>query len=222
MNSPLRRHLTLVALLLVAFAPGLPGADAPPEAGELLDPATADASWRELFAALASHGAVSATFTERRWFSVRKEPVVLHGELRHSPERGLSLRYISPEEQMMIVDAQGILLRNAAGRSRALKADPRAPQVDALLLQVLRFDVAALHALFEMRGTRTAAHWRLALLPRTPELARAIGQLTVEGESAAVQRLEFSRGPKQRVEVLIEAARTGVVFSAEEQRKFFR
>lgn len=218
----LRRFLLQIPVLLACLAPGpLRAEGAEPEAA-VLDPAQLDSGWRELFAALAAHGAVSSTFTERRWFAVRKEPVELRGELRHSPERGLSLRYTAPEEQLMIVDTQGILLRNAAGRSRALKPDPRSPQIDALLLPVLRFDLAELHRTFEIRGARDGARWRLEFTPRVPELARAAGQLRVQGEDATVQLLAFSRGPKQRVEVAIEATQTGVVFSAEELKRFFR
>ena len=213
--------LLLAAALLATAVPVGLRADTPVEAA-VLDPEHLDAGWRDLFATLAGHGAVASTFTERRWFSVRKEPVVLRGELRHSPERGLSLRYTEPEEQLMIIDVQGILLRNAAGRSRALKSDPRAPQVDALLLPVLRFDLAALERTFEIRGTRDGARWRLDFTPRTPELARALGQLAVWGEGATVRQLEFSRGPKQRVEVAIETTQTGVTFSADELKRFFR
>lgn len=223
----------LVATLLVLAAspstslhadePAAPSTNpAPMPPAEPLDPAACDATWRTLFETVAAQGAVFSTFTERRWFSVRKEPVVLQGELRHSPERGLCLRYVKPEEQMMIIDTQGILLRNAAGRQRALKTDPRAPQVDTMLLHVLRFDMAALHRLFEIRAAREVDRWKLEFTPRTPELARAVGRLTVEGEATAVRRLEFSRGPKQRVEVQIGETRTGVTFTAEEFAKFFR
>lgn len=221
MITRLRPCLAGLAVLLAACAvPAAHAVDQP--AGDLIDPAACDDSWRALFRAVSAQGAVFSTFTERRWFSVRKEPVVLQGELRHSPERGLSLRYTAPEEQMMIIDAQGILLRNAAGRQRALKTDPRAPQVDAMLLHVLRFDMAALHRLFEIRGTRDDAGWRLVFTARTPELARAVGQLTVEGAASAVRRLEFSRGPKQRVEVQIHDTKTAVTFAADEFVKYFR
>jgi len=204
----------LVLLAAVAYAPL--------RASEVIDPAAVDPAWRELFDALARQGAVRASFIERRWFSVRKEPVVLRGELRHDRERGLSLRYTAPEEQLMIVDAQGIVLRDARGRSRTLKSDPRAPQVDALLLHVLRFDLAALHAAFEIRGLRTDAGWQLEFTPRTEALARSAGRMLVQGEGEAVRRLEFQRGPKQRVEVGIESAETGATFSDEELRRYFR
>jgi len=216
------RHAAALALLVAIGAAALPlrAEDVPP--GERIDPATVDDSWRALFDALAAQGAVFSTFTERRWFSVRPQAVELQGELRHSLEHGLSLHYTQPETQTMIVDAQGILLRNAAGRERALKTDPRAPQIDTMLLHILRFDLAALHRLFEIRGRREAAGWRLEFTARSPELDRAVGRVTVDGVDAGVRRLEFSRGPKQRVEVEIRETRTGVTFTADELTKYFR
>ena len=181
-----------------------------------------DAEWTPLFAALAGQGGVRSTFTEHRWFSVKKTPVVLHGELRHSDARGLSLHYTEPEEQVMLVDAKGLMLRDARGRTRTMAADPRAPRMDAALLPVLRFDLPALLQLFTLRAAREGDDWRLDFAPRTPELARHLSTLTVEGAGERVRRLEFRRSAKQRVEDLIEETQTGVTFTAEEEKRFFR
>ncbi len=235
MRYPRESRLCCTALLCtLAGWIGVPAAlgaaeDAAPDTtsvetggGRLLDPAALDEAWTTILAALAKPHTVKAAFTERRWFSVRKQPVVLQGELRRSPEHGLSLRYTEPEEQLMIIDATGVLLRNAAGRSRALKGDPRAPQIDALLLPILRFDLNALHGRFEIRGTLEGERWRLDLVPRATESARSMGHVAVAGEGELVRQITFSRGPKQRVEVALGETQLGVPFSAEELRRFFR
>lgn len=203
-------------------APTAPVAATDAASGSVLDPAALDEAWSKIIAALARPQTVRADFTERRWFAVRKLPVVLQGELRRSPERGLSLRYAEPEEQLMVIDGAGVLLRNSAGRTRTLRSDPRAPQIDALLLPILRFDLAALHERFEMRGTLAGAQWRLDLVPRAAELARSAGRVAISGDGELVRRIEFSRGPKQRVEVELGETRLGVEFSDEELRRYFR
>jgi hypothetical protein len=142
--------------------------------------------------------------------------------LRHSEARGLSLHYTQPEEQVMVVDAKGLMLRNAAGRTRSMAADPKAPRIDAALLPVLRFDLPVLLQLFSLRAARDGDDWRLDFIPRTPELARSLSVLTVEGAGERVRRLEFRRSAKQRVEVRIETTETGVTFGAEEEKRFFR
>ena len=211
----------LLALLLALPALGVRAA-VPTAPGPELVAGGNDAAWTPLFAALAAQGGVRSTFTENRWFSVRKEPVVLRGELRHSDERGLSLHYTQPEEQLMLVDAKGLMLRDAKGRTRSMAADPRAPRMDAALLPVLRFDLPALLKLFTLRAARDGDDWRLDFVPRTPELARHLSTLTVEGSGERVSRLEFRRSAKQRVEVLIGETQTGVTFTAEEEKRFFR
>jgi len=214
----MKQLLVILALLLSAGA----RAAVPSAPGLELVAGGNDAEWTPLFAALAGQGGVRSTFTENRWFSVKKTPVVLHGELRHSDERGLSLHYTEPEEQVMLVDAKGLMLRDAKGRTRSMAADPRAPRMDASLLPVLRFDLPALLKLFTLRAARDGDDWRLDFAPRTPELARHLSTLTVEGSGERVRRLEFRRSAKQRVEVLIEETQTGVTFTAEEEKRFFR
>ncbi len=214
----MKRLLPVLALCLCAAA----RAAVPAAPGPELVAGENDAAWAPLFAALAAQGGVHSTFTEHRWFSVKKAPVVLRGELRHSDARGLSLHYTEPEDQVMVVDAKGLLMRNAQGRTRSMAADPRAPRMDAALLPVLRFDMPALLHLFTLRAARDGDDWRLDFAPRTPELARHLSTLVVEGAGERVRRLEFRRSAKQRVEVLIEETRTGVTFTAEEEKRFFR
>jgi outer membrane lipoprotein-sorting protein len=214
--------MKLLRLLLLVFVVGtVPGADLSGP-GPVLELDRAGDDWKALFSALASQGAVFSTFTEQRWFSVRPKPVVLEGELRHSAELGLCLHYTKPNEQQIVVDSQGVLLRDARGRSRSIKADPNAPRADSILLHVLRFDQAALLQVFELHAARDGARWRLDFVPRTKAFARSLGQVTVEGENQSVQRLQFRRTADQRIEVLIRETRTGVEFTADEKKRFFR
>ena len=211
----------LLFLLLFAVAPGL-RAELPAEPGPELILGDNDAAWQPLFAALAAKGTVCSAFTEQRWFPFRKTPVVLEGEMRFSPARGLSLRYVRPDERLMIADAKGMLLRDARGRSREVPADPRAPDINAALLPVLRFDRVELGKQFHLYAVRAGEEWRLDFVPRSAELARSLGRITVIGAGEAVRRLEFRRSATQRVEILIGATRTGVTFTPDEERRFFR
>ena len=211
------KALCLSLLLAVAAAAAVPA-----EPGPLLVPGQDDAGWRELFAALAAQGPVWSAFTEHRWFSVKKEPVVLSGELRHSAARGLSLHYTAPEEQLAVIDARGVLLRSAKGRTREIAADPHHPQADAALLPVMRGDLPELEKSFEVHAAREGDDWRLDFVPRDPALARQTGTITVSGSGRFVRRLQFQHSARQRVEVLIGETRTGVTFTPEEEKRFFR
>jgi hypothetical protein len=113
----------------------------------------------------------------------------------------------------MIIDEQGILLRDAAGRTRELPDN-----ANAALLPVLRFDLPALAQLFELKGAREGADWRIEFIPRDT----AQKSLLVTGRDETVTSLEFHPTASQRIEITITATRTGVPFSSSELTQFFR
>lgn len=211
----------LCALLFLAALAGV-RADPLDTPGPVIVAGQNDAEWQKLSATLRAKGAVFAPFTERRYFPFRTEPTVLEGEMRWSPERGLSLRYTKPDERMMIADTQGIVLRNASGRSRSLKPDARVPDPSATFLPVLRFDFAALDKHFEMRALRRDEAWRLDFTPRTEAERKTTGTITVWGTGDAVQHLALRQSDTQHIEIEMGTAKTGVTFTADELKRFFR
>jgi hypothetical protein len=222
--SSLMRFFTVilfsVALALPARAaaePALPTSEQPSILAGEDGPA-----WRDLFATLSGQGAVAAAFLERRWFAVRKQPVVLEGEMRMSPQHGLSLHYLDKRGRTMIVDEKGVLLRDDRGRSRTVPADSPAAGAGALLLPVMQFDLPELEKQFVISGTRDGGAWRLELVPRQNDLGQALRSVVIAGSGSDVDQLVIDRGEKQRIEIEIADTRTGVTFSAEEQKRFFR
>jgi hypothetical protein len=209
-----------LALLLVC---GVLGGAA--ETDPLIKPehclAPAAPAWGDLIEAFAHHPDIAADFIERRHFSFKKEPVELKGEVRVSATRGLSLHYTAPEERTVILDAQGVLMRAAAGE-QAPPADPRAAAANAALLHVLRFDLGMLETDFELYGQRDGATWTLALVPRTEAQRRSIGRITVSGEAAAVRHIELRRSAKQFIEIVIGPPRAAAAFTADDMKRFFR
>lgn len=194
----------------------------PAEPGPVIVPGQNDADWLPLFAQLAPQGPVFSTFTERRRFPFRREPVQLHGEMRLHPERGLSLHYGKPEERTMIIDHAGMLQRDKRGRTRAVPSDPQVTALNSALLPVLQFDQAEILRRFEILAARDGDDWRLDFVPRDPALARTLGRLTTWGRGDRLERIEFRRSEKQRVEIVIETAERDVAFSEADLARFFR
>lgn len=209
--------------LLLATGPVTQAADSLPVGPEslLTDPAH-DPAWQGLFARLAESKSRQSQFEERRYFSFRKTPVVLKGEIRLMPGRGLSLRYLEPDPRILIVDAKGLLMRDDEGRERAAPPDSRAQAVTGALVSVLRFDLAALEKSFTVHGRRDGAGWTLAFVPREASLAGLIGVLAVSGQDARLERIQLVRGPDQRIEILISGTREDVIFPGDVIARFFR
>ena len=213
----------LRCLLLLAAGLNLAAAANIPIGPETLlaDPAH-DPAWRDLFTQLAASKTRQSRFEERRYFPFRSAPVVLKGEIRIVPARGLSLRYLEPERRVLIVDGQGLLMRDDEGRERAAASDSRAQAVTSALVSILRFDLPALQKSFVMHGRRDGAAWQLAFVPRDPALAELIGTLWVNGEQTRLDRIEMTKGASQRFEILISDTREDVIFPGDVLARFFR
>ena len=216
----LRGSLCTGALLALAVARAFAAASDP-----LIDPRyrlAADApEWRELAESFGRRTDTMADFEEKRFFPVRKEPIVLKGEVRVSPRRGLSLHYTSPEERTMIIDERGLLLREPNGRD-APPPDPRANVVNEALRHILHLDFPALAPNFELYGRREGAGWFLALVPRTKGVRSAIGDIFVQGESDVVRRIELRRSARQHIDIVMAAPRPAAEFTSGELKRFFR
>ena len=205
------------------FLSAIVGHAAPPP--PLATPAhrlAADApGWADLIAAFSHQADTTADFVERRYFPFKKLPVELAGEVRLSATRGLSLHYTAPEERTIVLDAGGMLLREATGDTSP-PADPRARAVSDALLHILRFDFATLQKDFEIYGERTGDTWTLALAARTDALRRATGAITVTGEGARVRRIELRQSDRQYIEILNAPPRPPADFTADELKRYFR
>jgi hypothetical protein len=192
------------------------------DVGVALTPELAGGEWKPLLSALAAKGALQASFTELRFFPFRRDPTILKGTLRVSPDRGLSLQYVDPEASVLVADSSGILLKDAAGHGSPMPADSRQAGAIASLLPIMRFDLAALFPRFDIRAERLGDDWRFEFKPRDPAAASALGTITVVGTKDDVRHLEFKRSERQRIEIEVEGPRSGLVFTPAELRDFFR
>lgn len=213
--------VTLVLGLAMIFPPTLGAV----ESASLVNPehrVPADtAGWGDLIEVFAHKPDTTAEFNEQRFFAFKKEPVLLKGDVRVSATRGLSLHYTAPEERTIIIDHGGLLLREAAGE-KTPPADPRARSVNEALLNILRFDFAALEKNFEIYGQRDGDEWALALVPRSDDVRHVLGQLSVTGRAGVVQHIAIQRSAKQHVEISIDSPRAVTAFTSEEVKKYFR
>lgn len=223
------RALSVAVALLLCLAGAATRAAVPYAPDDIVSPARRiDAEklpppWSDLVKELQGKGSLFATFTENRYLPFKKVPVVFTGELRLSPDHGLSLHYTAPETRTMIVDTQGVVLRDeASGRSREVPADPRALAATSALLQVMRFDFSALARSFSTYAAGDRELWHLAFEPKDEALSRNLSRIVVDGERDQVRRIQLRKSSLQSIEILIGDVREGATFSAEEMKRFFR
>ena len=208
--------------LLVLLCCTLLGAAEPAQPGEEIVSVSGALSWGPLLAKLAGKGALYSTFTEQRWFPFKKVPVSLQGELRYEQSLGLSLRYTQPEDRMMILDSQGLVMRDAKGRQRTSPANDKVPDLVRSLLTIMQFDAESLLNLFVLRGAKSGDEWRIDMEPKSKEQAKMLGWITVFGAGDEVRHLVFKRSANQRVEIFIKQTWPVADFSAADRKRFFR
>jgi hypothetical protein len=206
----MNRRLSLLSLcwLLPLVARAVPTAD----------PAH-DPAWQELFRQLAPARNRQVPFTEERYFPFRPKPIVLSGVVRIIPGRSLSLAYGAPDARVVIIDAQGVLVREAGGQ-RAAPADPRAQAATAALGAVMRFDPVELARDFELRGDREGDAWTLVLTPRDPALAGSLHSIGVRGNQHDLAQIELNAG--LRIEIILGRPVEGADFTAADLARYFR
>ena len=100
--------------------------------------------------------------------------------------------------------------------------DERSPEL--ALVRGLASDEQARVALLALRVPAMAGESESARTQRLAQAAQAmVGALRQSPAFAeAVRRLEFRRSATQRVEILIGATQTGMLFTPDEERRFFR
>ena len=118
-----------------------------------------DPFWSRLLEQLGKPKIRYSTFVEERHFPFRRTPVILNGEIRIVPNRGLSLRYLEPQEQILIVDEAGILMRDHKGRQRTGPSDSRASSVSMVLTQIISFEMQELVTNFDIHGRHHGDNW---------------------------------------------------------------
>lgn len=221
--------ISILLVGLIATSPWASGTEsAPPPANAaaiasvpIANPAD-DPEWRDLFAELSKPRARVSQFEERRHFPFREKPVLLTGEIRLLPGRGLSLHYLEPKSQTLIVDSKGVLMRDDRGRQRSAPADNRAQAATSALFQILQFDVPGLQSTFEIRGNRDGATWTLTFTPKQSSLADTIGSVRVQGHDLQLDRIELNRADNQRIEILLRQTLNDVIFPDDVIKRFFR
>lgn len=224
LNQSMRslRPLLLLLVTALAFASSLRAAQEILSAETVIADPVHDPVWSELFRALAAPKTRVSRFEERRHFPFREKPIVLTGEIRIIPGRGLSLSYLTPKPQMVIVDEAGVLLRDGRGRQRSAPADSRAQAATAALFSILRFDLPDLARQFVIHGTRAGKKWTLGFVPKDPALAGLMGTVIVAGEARRINRIDLTKSDHQRIEIIILSTMEDVIFGDEVVKRFFR
>jgi hypothetical protein len=180
-TRPIPALLTLLALLPAAIATAAPEADA-------------------LIARLARPAPASIRFTEVRFSSLLREPLIVSGELGYSGPASLDRRVETPYHETTTIrgDSVRVEREGEAPRSFALK---RAPELQGLLTgfsALLAGEPAVLHRNFNVTTTGSEEAWSLVLEPSDPRARRRLQQIRVEGSGDTPRCFSIQSPPESK------------------------
>lgn len=197
-----RRILTAALLLALTCARATTDTFAP---ANVVDPTNQPTALVELRKAIEERGAIQAAFLETRQIVFKRDVIQLRGILAYSPEKGLSLYYLEPEENRVILSGASLLTE---GEDGALQ-ERRIPARYASLQAILTLDVEALAKQFKVYYT-PGNEWRFGLLAEGETRTgprRSIGSPTetivVSGKGTIVERIELQRAGSMKVVIEI-------------------
>jgi hypothetical protein len=123
--------------------------------------------------------------------------------------------------RIVIMDGQGVLLREAGGQ-RAAPPDRRVQAATAAMAAVMRFDSDELARDFSERGTRQGEAWTLTLTPRDPTLGDSLGSIVVSGAQGRLGEIQLVKSAAQRIEIILGPPSDGGVWAPATLARYFR
>jgi hypothetical protein len=161
-------------------------------------------------------------FDQTKQLSGMKKPLLSNGRFCVVNGKGVLWRTLQPFPSTLrltrdeIVQFQG---ERVATRLDA-KQEPTVRMINSVLFSLLSGDLSQLQSLFEVDGSADAKNWRVALKAREPALAKAIGDITLEG-GAYVNNITLSEASGDKTNIVFSAIQTGEAAMLPEEAAVF-
>jgi len=165
-----------------------------------------------LFALFAGQGERRKTFIERRYSVLFRSPPEQRGTLFFKPPALLERDVVSPRREKVRIDADSVTLRTEGDDGKTIErkaALATIPQLANLVLTIratLAGDLAALRRLYFVTLKDPLPRWRVEMTPIEEPAAGGVTTITMAGDRADVQRIQFTETTGDRTELLLSPA----------------
>ena len=161
-------------------------------------------------AMLAKPSTLCGRFDQTKSLAGMKKPLVSNGRFCVVAGKGILWRTLKPFPSVLrltrdeIVQFQG---ERVAMRLES-KQEPTVRMINGVLFSLLAGDLAQLESLFEVNGSVDGASWKVALKARQPALAKAIGEIALDG-GAYVKNIALNEASGDRASIVFSDIKTG-------------
>lgn len=145
-------------------------------------------------------------FTERKYFSILSEPLILTGRVVYAAPDYVRKEYDDPGSESYEVRGDNLTIEYRDGRRRALSIDDH-PLLRAFVesyRSTLAGDLERLRRHFDLEVDGPMDAWQLRLTPRNPELAAHLSAVVVGGREGTVYRVETLEASGDRSVMTVE------------------
>jgi hypothetical protein len=163
-----------------------------------------DALMQKLSAVRAADG----KFTERKYFSILNEPMILKGTVHYRAPDYVRKEYHDPDSESYEVRGDNLTIEFPDGRRRDLSIDEH-PVLRAFVESyrgTLAGDLERLRRYFELELSGPMEAWQLRLTPRDLELAEYLGAVVMRGREGTVTSVETLEANGDRSVMMLESS----------------
>ncbi|MFJ3056661.1 outer membrane lipoprotein carrier protein LolA [Herbaspirillum sp. NPDC087042] len=164
----------------------------------------------QIQATLAKPAVMCGRFDQTKQLNGIKKPLQSQGRFCVVKGRGILWQTLQPFPNTLRITRDSIVQMQDGRVAMKLDAqqEPVVKMINNVLFSLLAGDLSQLDSLFELDGTLRDGHWQVALKARQPALAKAIGDIGLNG-SAYVEKVLMKEAGGDRTEISFSAIKTG-------------
>lgn len=165
----------------------------------------ADWSLADLMQQLGQKKAGTATFVEKKYIAMLKQPLESSGELAFTAPDRLEKRTLKPKPEAVVLEGNKLTLERSDGRKMSVNLADR-PEVSAFVESIratLSGDRSALERYYSAALSGGSEQWQLNLTPIQPRMQKVISQIRIAGGHAQLRTIEFLQADGDRSEMTI-------------------
>jgi len=174
--------------------------------------ATADAAApvAQIQAALAKPAIMCGRFDQTKQLTGIKKPLLSNGRFCVAAGKGVLWQTLQPFPNTLRITRNAIVQMQNGRVAMRLDAqqEPVVKMINNVLFSLLAGDLSQLDKLFELDGTIKNGNWHVALKAREPGLAKAIGDIQLDG-GAYVNKVTMQEASGDHTDIVFSGIQTG-------------
>ena len=161
-------------------------------------------------------------FDQTKQLNGMKKPLLSNGRFCVINGKGVLWRTLQPFPNTLRLTRDEIVQFQGERLATRLDAtqEPTVRMINSVLFSLLSGDLSKLQTLFEVEGNVDKNAWRVALKAREPALAKAIGDVALEG-GAYVKNISINEASGDKTNIVFSAIQTGDAAMLPEEAALF-